>query len=194
MHIVVWDPEQQYWEGSLVVEVEQARALAKRGVCLLPVVAKVMTAAADAGFFKRAWGKGIAVPVGGHQAICPLSIYALHDMHYLHWCARLVPTPDAARDEEGVLKPIRGMLRLVPDGTQLGGFQAALQGAERDRVDLEQLGPVDEWGGWTVGGSALLRQSIDAKAAVSLHGSAQGERSQLRVAWAAISQTTSEGG
>jgi hypothetical protein len=134
------------------------------------------------------------VPTGGHQPICPLSIYALHDFHYLHWMARIVPTSDALRDEDGKLKPVRGMLRLVPDGTQLGGFQAALEGADRDRVDFEKLGAPDEWGGWTVGGSARVRQMIDAKVAVSLHGSALGPVPQLRVAWAALSQTASEDG
>jgi hypothetical protein len=190
MHVVVWDPLGEYWEGALVPEVEMARHLAKRGACLMPCVAAALRLAADAGFFKRAWGKGWALPTGGHQAVCPLSIYALHDMHYLHWAARLVPTADVPQALDGKLDPVRGMLRLVPDGTQRGGFQASLEGAERDRVDLEQLGQPDEWGGWTVAGSARIHQPIDAKASVSLHGAAMGARPQLRVVWAALTQTT----
>jgi hypothetical protein len=193
MHIVVWDPDGEWWEGALVPEPEQARALAQRRVCLLPVVPQLLQASADAGYFRRAWGKGVALPTGGHGPLCPLSLYAVHDMHYIHWAARLTPTADIERMPDDSLRLV-GMLRLVPDGMQRGGFQAQLEGAERDKVDFSLLGPPDEQGGWTVGGTARIRQAIDAKACVSLHGSAMGARPQLRVVWAAITQTANPEG
>jgi len=193
MNIVVWDPAGEWWEGALVPEPEQARELARRGACLLPVVPQLLSAASDAGFFKRAWGKGVALATGGPMPLCPLGLYAVHDMHYLHWAARLVPTADVERREDGSHKLV-GMLALVPDGTQRGGFQAQLEGADRSRVDLSLLGPPDEAGGWTVGGYARVRQMNDAKVCVCLHGAAMGARAQLRVAWAAVTQTASPEG
>jgi hypothetical protein len=198
LHVVIWDPEGAWWEGALVPEVEMARHLRQKGVCLLPVVPGLLRVAADAGYTKRAWGKGWALQTGGHQPLCPMSLFAMHDVHYLHWAARLMPTADTEQwgneDRVGVgfYKPIRGSIGLVPDGTQIGAFQGAIEGA--DRVDFANLGAPDEAGGWTVGGTCLIRQLQDAKVAVSLHGSAVGKHAQLRVVWGALSQTTSAGG
>lgn len=192
MHIVVWDPEGEWWEGGIVPEPEQARALAQRGVVLLPVMPELLRVASNAGFYKRAWGKGVALSSGGMQPLCPLSIYALHDVHYLHWAARLVPTPSTAAGEDGRLKVIRGLFSIVPDGSQRGALAAGLVGAERDRVTLDQLPEPDRWGGWTVRGAARIQQMLDTQVGLTFHGGAMGTGPQLRVAWAAVTQTNTE--
>jgi hypothetical protein len=187
MHIVVEDPSGEWWEGGLVAEPLQAKALRARGVCLLPVSARLLQVSAAAGFYKRAWGAGVLVPQQGARQFCPMSIYALHDHHYLHWAARIVPA-HSSEAEKGVdgSPAMRGCIRFVQDMTQQGCLAAAIEGAERDRVDVDQLGAPDAEGGWTVRGSARVRQMIDGHVAASLHGTAGG----LRVLWAAMTQTS----
>jgi hypothetical protein len=192
MHIVVWDPEGEWWEGGIIPEQEQARELTRRGVVLLPVMPELLRVASNAGYYKRSWGRGVSLTTGGMQPLCPLSIYALHDVHYLHWVARLVPTPSTDVDAEGKPKRIRGMFSIVPDGTQRGALAAGLMGAERDRVQLERLPEMDRWGGWTVGGAARIQQMLDTQVGVTFHGGALGQGPQLRVAWAAVTQTNTE--
>jgi len=192
-HIVVWDPEGDYWQGGIVDD-DLAHTLRARGVALLPVEPNLMTrSSAAAGFFHRAWGAGW--PLGGAvpQMCCPMLLQLSSTVvesataqapNRISWVARLVPDPGAV-DSDGRLVQQAGQIRLAADSGQPGAFGGGLSPTERAAVSVRELGQIDQHGGWTVGGDALVSVALDAFIGLGLYGWAPG----LRVAWAAVSQS-----
>jgi len=172
--IVVYDPADEYWEGSLV-EDNRAAQLEARGVVLLPVEASLFKLSGVGAYHRRAWGAGYPLSNATPRMNCPLTIFVVPECHSLHWVARLVPDPHLAVDPTGTL-------RIVIDSDQpggsLGGFSMVDPG-----VDCSKLGPPDNDGGWQIGGKACIYPSHAGHAGLALYGSAPG----LRVAWAAVS-------
>lgn len=183
MHIVVHDPKNEYWEGALVNQ-EYATVLNARGVTLLPVEPKLLTASAFAGYFKRSWGAGWPLDSGTPKMNCPLALYAFKDLRTINWCARVLPmTPaDMKRAIDGQMP---GGLRFTGDSGQLGGFSGGINNTNTSNIEARRLGRPDEDGGWTLSGSALLQVQTEGIFTCALYGHAPG----LRVAWAAVSQT-----
>jgi len=177
MHVVVWDPQGKFWEGSLI-EDERAAQLDARGVVSLPVEASLFARSGVGGFMKRAWGAGWRLNFNIPKLSCPLCMYVRPDMHRVCFAARLVLDEQTPTDPSGLL----GSLRFVTDSgqpsAQLGGYIAD----PKCVIDVSQLGPMDEHGGWSVKGEGKLFAQSDGYVGTGIYGSAPG----LRIAWAAV--------
>ncbi len=171
-HVVIWDPENEYWEGAIVSE-GTAAALEQRGVATLPCDPNLFSQGGFCGFAKRAWGAGWPLDGDIPMAVCPMSIfYPGEPFRTLRWKARLagtagqgIPIRLAAGEARGnVVRPV------LHDVAGKG-----------NAVDIAKLGDQDEHGGWTVGGETHLSVSGPSFFAICLYGSAPG----MRVVWLA---------
>lgn len=179
-YVVVWDPEDVYWEGS-IVDAAQALPLKARGVCLLPCDPKLFKRSGIGGYMRRGWGAGWPLDQTFPTLFCPLTIWASPTHRRIEWAARLLPIPSlVARAHEAGLD-LAGMIRLTNDSTQSAVSQAAMSPGAPP-IDGRSLRRTDEHGGWTVGGSAAIHPVQDGHYGFALYGSLPG----VRVAWAAI--------
>ena len=190
MHVVVWDPSGEYWEGGLVSEAE-GRVLRARRVVTLPIEARLVRRGAVGGYFKRGWGAGWPIGSAVPKMACPMMLHVMAGdmLRKLHWAARLVPESDEAM--EAILARVEagehlvGALRLCPDSGQPGAFSGGFGSAADTSIDVQKLGKPDEEGGWTVGGTATLQVGVDGFFGCCLFGMMPG----ISVAWAAVSQS-----
>lgn len=177
-HVVVWDPEDKYWEGSLV-DHSVAVQIRQRGGVALPVDPSLFQVAGTGGFFKRAWGAGWVCDFQTPRHFCPLTLYLLKDYKILHWAARLVPTE---RNVECTSAPDdSGMITLMSMPARGNSMQASLTSRTAAKR-IRDLGPCDSNRGWTIDGNAFANVSGEGQHAFSLYGTGSG----IRVAWAAI--------
>lgn len=190
MHVVVWDPSGEYWEGGLVDD-EAANVLRTRRVAVLPIEPSLIRRSGASGFFKRAWGAGWPIGFTVPTMCCPMVLHCSNadNLQTIHWCARLVPENEQAlqsltdRLKEG--GKLNGMLRLAGDSGQPGATSGGFSATAQASVKVEQLGMPDEDGGWTVGGQAKINMPGTGHLGLGLWGSVPG----LAVAWAAVSQS-----
>lgn len=176
-HIVVWDPEGEFWEGGLV-DASRARQLEARGVILLPIVPRLFAAGGIGGFHKRAWGAGWPLPPHVPAVHCPLTIHGSKQLRALHWAARLVPENVVGEHSYD------GQLRFMSDLTQ-ANVQHASYLPEGAAFELSKLGPLDPRGGWIVRGRGSLSPTTDGFMGFAFYGFGPG----LKMAWAACSQS-----
>lgn len=186
-HVVVWDPQGEYSEGSIVGSAK-LNELHGRGVCTLPCVPEIFQFAGVSGYSRRGWGSGWPLDTIRPGFVCPLTMFApLHGPRKLHWAARLMPSDVALERIRRNQDPSQGVLRIAAHeqrGSLLRGAVSDDQG--RNAVDCGRLGPVDAYGGWTVGGQSTLNCSGEGCYGLSLFGFAPG----LRVAWVAATLAT----
>lgn len=191
MHVVVWDPSGEYWEGALVPP-ETGRVLQARAVATLPVEPRLLRRSAVGGYFRRSWGSGWPIGTAVPKMACPMMLHVVPGdgpLTALNWCARLVPDSEesayeiAERIEKG--GHLTGALRLCADtGQQLvssGGFGSTPTTA----IAVDKLGKPDANGGWTVGGKATIQTMTGGHFGCALFGMMPG----IAVAWAAVSQS-----
>ena len=190
MHVVVWDPSGEYWEGGLV-EAQTGRVLQTRGVATLPIEASLVRRSAVGGYFKRSWGSGWPLNAAVPRLVCPMLLHAVSGdgLQRLNWCARLVPVSDNAREvleariEEG--GTLVGTLRLAPNSGQPGALSGGFGSTAGTAVRLDKIGKMDANGGWTVYGDASIATMVHGYFGCALYGSIAG----IAVAWAAVSQS-----
>lgn len=185
--IVVWDPQNEWWEGSLVDE-SRARQLEARGVALLPCMPELFKLAGVGGYAKRAWGAGWPLDYGAPRMACPLTIYMpraddpagrVRTTNTLYWKARIVPSDEVrARLLEGAVYD--GVLRLAADSGQAGPLHAGLT-PRAPAPDFRKLGQPDAHGGWTIGGNGTTTPTVQGFYNYALYGAAPG----FRVVWLA---------
>lgn len=181
--IVVWDPKNEYWEGSLV-STRLEPMLNARGACVMPVVPELFRLGGNAGFVKRAWGAGFPFEPGIPRMHCPVTALVLKDYPMLHWRARLLSSPEFdAQMGSPEFRP-GGSIRLVGDGTRELTHHAHLH-PHTPSIDVRELGPKDTNNGWTVGGRASVGAAINGHYGFSIYGAAEG----IRVAWLAVTFT-----
>jgi hypothetical protein len=172
--VVVWDPEDDYWEGAVVDNAEGER-LKARGVVVLPVAPELFKISGVGGYARRGWGGGLALDALAPQMVAPLTLYYTPQYRGLAWCARLVPD---------VLRPVErpaGRIRFAADSGQRTPNTASYQEKSDAEVRPERLGEADAWGGWTIGGHGLVSGGAEGHYGFSLYATAPG----LRVAWVA---------
>lgn len=174
--IVVWDPKNEYWEGSLVEE-QRARQLEARGVVSLPVAAEMFKHSGVGAFHKRSWGSGYPLDSMVPRMNAPLTLYVNGNYHHIYWAARLV------RDTRVGIEQFAGSLRLTIDSGQPSALAGGFAGDETTNVDIGRLGAEDEHDGWTIRGSARLYATGEGYVGMALYGMGVG----LRIAWAAVS-------
>lgn len=188
-HVVIWDPNGEYWEGGLV-ESSISDALRSRGVATLPTEAGLVSRSAIGGWAKRAWGSGYPISTSTPRMACPVILHVAKvdqtggvSFRRLSAVARLVPdtVEDAAHVRDG--GKLSGHLRLAGDTSQVGTYAAGL--FEPRVIDARELGPLDVNGGWTVYSESGINVGVDGYVAVGLYGAIPG----ARVAWAAVSQS-----
>jgi hypothetical protein len=172
--VVVWDPEDEYWEGG-VVDNAQGERLKARGVAVLPVLPELFKLSGVGGYSKRSWGAGLALDALAPQMVAPLSLYYTPQQRGLVWSARLVP--DAMRP---VARPT-GRIRFAADSGQRTPHTASYQEKSEAELRPEKFGEPDAYGGWTVGGHGLVSGGSEGHYGFSLYATAPG----LRVVWVA---------
>lgn len=180
-YVVVWDPEDIFWEGS-IVDQSQALSLKARGVCLLECQPKLFKRSGIGGYMRRGWGAGWPLEHGHPTLFCPLTIQAGPMHRSIRWAARLLPTPSKVSQARERGLDLTGMIRLTNDSTQSTSNQAAMAPGS-PFVDARALGRTDNFDGWTISGSATIHPVQDGHYGFALYGSCP----SVRVAWAAIS-------
>lgn len=188
-HIVIDDPEGEYWEGA-VVDRARAGMLRGRGVIMLPYEPRLAKMSAVGGYFRRGWGAGIPLDQGP-KFHSPMILLVLQALPRVHWCARLIPDPREKMFPREHVKETMGRsdskLRLGLDSSQ--GYSNSGGGVSPIGVMVAQIKdlPVepDAQGGWTVYGECRLSVPRDGFAEFALYGVAPG----FAVSWSAITQT-----
>lgn len=179
--IVVWDPKGDFWEGSLVDETTE-RMLAARGAVLLPVDPLLFKRSGVGGYFKRAWGSGWPLDFSTSRMVCPVTLFVEVSHRILHWKARLIPDMSLVEKAKNGEKVSEGHLRMVGDSGQANAWRASVV-PDSPPVTGKDLGRLDEYGGWTVSGRALVNPPQDAYYGFGIYGTLPG----VRVAWVAAS-------
>lgn len=184
-HIVVWDPEEKYWDGAIVTE-EQASTLRAYGAVLLPVSPELFKRSGCGGYAKRSWGSGWPLDYSAPTMCAPICMFIEPGFSHLAWAARLIPDPQLrAAIAEG--KRPAGVLRLTP--TNAGGFSLRTTfTADTTHVGVANLGELDEFGGWTARGEAKMQLTQGGYYEFALYGAMPG----VRVGW--VAATASGGG
>jgi len=181
-HVVVWDPEDKYTEGSLVDD-GVAAMVKGRGGSVLPVDATLFELGGCAGYMRRGWGAGWPVDFSMPKMFCPLTLYITKEQRTIHWSARLVST--LVRTGPGDVDPRRdGVIQLAAAPSRGNTLQAPLT-PKVVPPRLMDLGPADAHGGWLIGGTAQVNVREEGNHSFALYGSGAG----VRVAWAAIAAT-----
>lgn len=174
-HVVVWDPENEYWGGA-VVPATMVGELRKRGVCTLPCEPELFHQAGFAGFAKREWGAGWPFPTDVPGFFSPfLMYYPGEPYRKLHWAARIVGEKAA----KGASIP----LRIAAGDTRGNVIRPVLNDVQgrKSFAEIGSLGEPDSFGGWTVGGEAMMSLHGAAVVSLGLYGCGRG----MRVAWVA---------
>jgi hypothetical protein len=179
-HVVVWDPDEKYWEGSLV-DHPVATIIRGRGGVALPVDPSLFQISGNGGFFKRAWGAGWPCDHQTPRHFCPLSIFVMKDHKIVHWAARLVPDERFADAAKSGPPDDPGTITLMAMTPRANTFQAPLT-PRTNAKRIRDLGPCDANGGWTIEGNAFANIAFDGHHSFALYGTGSG----VRVAWAAI--------
>lgn len=183
-NIVVWDPQNEYWEGALVSN-DRAREIEQRGVCVMPVDTSLFAMSGAGGFFKRAWGSGWPLDHATPRHFANMTIFSPtgdpdgRTPRKLHWRARLARAPGY----DGTLDA--GFVRLTADTAQISQHRLGLGHGPHDitMIAMKDIGAADKWGGWTVGGAASVLIRDSAHYPLSLYGMQRG----IRLVWAAVS-------
>lgn len=182
-HVVVWDPEDKYRDGSLVDD-GVAAMVNGRGGSALPVDATLFELGCG-GYMRRGWGAGWPVDFSIPKMFCPLTLYVTKEHRMVHWTARLVST--IALSGPGVVDPRRdGTIQLAASTSRGNTYQAPLT-PKATAKRLLDLGALDADGGWNIGGNAVVNVREEGNHAFALYGAGAG----VRVVWAAITATRS---
>jgi hypothetical protein len=179
-YIVIEDPENQYYEGSLV-EAQKAAQLEARGVITLPVVPDLFKKSAAGGYFKRAWGSGWPLDALHPKMTSQMTLFCDPIHKCLHWKAKLVAT------DEFMAQPAaqhQGQLQVVADTGQRTPYNASVVPIDRP-VLIRELGSPRTDKSWVVGGRATIACNVEGHYGFALYGHAPG----LRVLWAAVTVT-----
>lgn len=179
-HVVVWDPEGRYWEGSLVDQ-HVAATIRGRGGVVLPADASLFQVSGCGGFFKRAWGAGWPCDFAVPRMFCPMTLFLTKDHRVIHWAARLVPDERHQTAENGP-PDSPGTIQIISVPARANLYQAAIT-PRTNAKSIREFGPVDSEGGWSIGGHAYATVMNEGNHSFGLYGSGSG----VRVAWAAIS-------
>jgi hypothetical protein len=180
-HVVAWDPEGIFWEGAVVEDLDVGRIRARGGVTL-PCAPETFTLAGFSGYARRSWGSGWPLEGNTPKLISPIAIFAPGDPHRrLHWAARLVPAAEVAPEMR------TGVLRLAATEAYWNQHRAVVSegNAQRNLVQVSEIGKPDERGGWTVGGSCFLHVQGPGNYGLGIYGFAPG----MRLAWLAVTLT-----
>ena len=186
-HVVIYDPRDEYWEGALI-DAEVAQVLRARKAVTLPIEPQHLHRSAVGGYYRRAWGSGWQLASSIPRMHCPIILFAqpssVPGSGRLNVAMRLVPDPELlVRLREGAR--LSGAIQVAAESGQPGAHSGGFAPAPDTRVDVAQLGPIDEEDGWTVYAGGSLNVPVEGFFSCALYGAAAG----LRVAWVAVSQS-----
>lgn len=188
-HVVVEDPEGQYWEGALVSAENDAPLIRRRGGITLPIEQDLVAYSAVGGYFRRSWGSGWPLGTAVPRRCCPMMLYIgpvnTEMLRSIHCAVRIVPDSDQVLRECAEKGGLPGNLRLSTDTGQPGVFGGGFGATERTCAVFTQLGKPDSQGGWNLYLAGTVNAPANSLVGYCLYGAAPG----LRVAWAAISQS-----
>lgn len=185
-HVVVWDPEGQYWEGALV-RPEVAETVRQRGGCSLPASPETFRLSGVGGFFKRAWGAGWPLDFAFPQMSCPLTVFIPEGYRGMYWAIRLQASSDILERAMKGEPVAQGTVRIVADSTQAFALKAAVTPVGRaedgNAAQGSSLGKADALGGWILTGRCIVNPPQPGHCGFGVYGTMPG----VRVAWAALS-------
>ncbi len=178
-YIVLQDPEYQFYEGDLINEQWYRKMSNRDCTAAIKVNKEVLARHAIAGYFRRAFGKGVKLSDCTPDRLCPVSLFLVKSAvaKHIHWAARLVPDESYAGDRGG-------SLRLIADSSSSIYNTAGLSPSQENAVDLSKLGEPDSTGGWSVQGYAPVSTAGDGPVSFVLWGAGRG----FKVQWVAVSQ------
>jgi len=186
-HVVIYDPKDEYWEGALI-EPEVAHLIRARKAITLPIEPEHLHRSAVGGYYRRAWGSGWPLSASLPKMHCPIILFAspsyVPGSGRLNVAVRLVPDIEVLPFLLSGGK-LSGAIQIAAESGQPGAHSGGFAPAEDTRVDVAQLGPMDEEGGWTVYAGGHLNVPGEGFFSCALYGAAAG----LRVAWCAVSQS-----
>lgn len=174
-HVVVWDPEREYWDGAIVTTAVAAK-LRARGVVSLPTKADHWRLSGVATFAKRPWGAGFPMDSTVPRLIAPITLFVHPEVRGLTWAARVVPGSERVPGQR-----TEGMVRFAADSGQRIPMHAAYGELEERAHYASSFVDPDEHGGWTIGGQGLVSVAAEGHYGFSLYGMAPG----LSIAWVA---------
>jgi hypothetical protein len=184
-YIVVYDPEGEYWDGSLVNPLVKNQ-LEARGVILLPTLPSLFKLSGVAAYAKRSWGAGLSLDFPAPKLHSPLTMFCDQRYTILHWAARLLPDPSFLKKlEAGDPELLHGFLQISTDSSQVIPGKAGVH-PKNPNVDVRALTKqkISKRGDFIVQGFANLRIPTDGHYGFGIYGYAPG----LRLVWAAVSQ------
>jgi hypothetical protein len=179
-HVVVWDPEGEYWEGALV-DGQRGLRLNERGACTLPCVPDLFRMSSVGGYSKRAWGAGIPLTNLVPAMVAPLTMYCHPEVKGLYWRARLVPDLQPQKSLAAARPRLEGIVRFSADSGQRTPIKGGYQELTEKPIMVRDLKDPDKHGGWTVGGEGVMAFGTEGHYGFALYATAPG----LRVAWVA---------
>ncbi len=191
-HVVVHDPEDQFWEGAVVpaMQVPSLRARQATTLPIDPLLVGQRMRSAVSGYFRRGWGSGWSIDVPVPRMTCPMALYVERQDRStpIWWAARIKLDPAVAEAVRAGARP-QGSLRLAADAQQAGAFSGGFAGTPDNVVDgpriPEKFGMPDREDGWVLHGRGLVTPPLDGVLALGLWGHLQG----ARVLWAAVTQS-----
>jgi len=180
-YIVVEDPENEFWEGSIIPR-EKARALSARGLIALPYEPS-LSHVGNGGFQKRSWGGGYPLDYMVPRMTAPLTLFCTKSFLHLTWRARIMPQ-DVLIERVRKGEKLEGMLRFAADTGSPTAYVATITSKENP-LYVKDLGKLDDFDGWVIGGTAQINIVQEGHYGFALYGMAPG----VRVIWAAATAT-----
>lgn len=172
--VVIYDSKGDLYEGE-ILSGNAVGVAAARGVALLPVETDILRRSGISGWSKRCYGRGWKYDAIAASRGCPLVLHVAQAFPILEWRARLIPDGDG---------PPHGALRFAADTAAVNASPTGIM-PETGAAQMAALGPLDDDGGWTIGGRARASIPGDMALALQLYGQVGG----ARVIWFAASQT-----
>jgi hypothetical protein len=180
-HIVLEDPDHNLRPG-MIVDAEHAHAYAGKGVILMPAMPELLVRGSICGFMQRFFGDGIELSEMPGP-VCTLALLGVAELRTLNWAAKLAPTPELGAEIESG-KGALGKLRVIGDSSQACFNLAGVSQTETSVADFGNVELLAD-GEILVRGKATLNLPSIGPVGFALYGHGR----QLRLLWAAISQT-----
>lgn len=185
-YIVVEDRRQgpeRIGPGEVVTTAVYRKLSVVHGLHFLPCVADLVNSGAFSGYFRREYGKGVAMPESLPSSVCRMAIQLSPVPSELHWKARVAHIL-MAQDCEAC-GGMTGRISIVGDTSQ-AIMGVPLTTSAESSFNFSKLTEDEcEDGGWVIGGVAKTSPQQAGVFGLALYGAALG----FRVEWVAVTQS-----
>lgn len=155
--IVVHDPAGIVLDGQIISGHNAIEAARRAGLVVLPHEGG-RDGEAVGGYFRRAWGDGLALRRGVGTRLCPMLLHVEPGRDWIYWAAIVVPNGPEPK----------GVVRLTSDIPRQFSQAAAIALTEDAVPRIEALERGKPY--WAIGGRARISISAPGYVALSLYG------------------------